>query len=268
VTNRIEVLYKESVKFELHANPASKCFFVLGVRKSGSSLLNNIVKTLATHNNLNFVDVGGTLFEGGFQVADWQDDPALSEILIKGNVYGGFRNSPKAFYKSEYFRKGSKILLVRDPRDALVSEYFSNAYSHSVPESGSSRAELLNLRQLALEIPIEEYVLRMVRPMKQTLREYRFIIDDPSCRVFRYEDVIFDKAGLMRDICEFFRWEASNDLRDHILRWADVRPSEERPTEFIRRVTPGDYKEKLSNRTIKRLTSILAAEMAMFGYAL
>jgi hypothetical protein len=48
--------------------------------------------------------------------------------------------------------------------------------------------------------------------------------------------------------------------------WADVLPEAERPDQFIRRVVPGDHKEKLSPAVIRQLNTRLAASMELFGY--
>jgi hypothetical protein len=45
-----------------------------------------------------------------------------------------------------------------------------------------------------------------------------------------------------------------------------VIPAEENPTEFVRKVVPGDHREKLGIATIRRLDEMLADEMATFGY--
>jgi hypothetical protein len=254
-------------EFTVNEGPGATAFFVLGVRKSGSSLLNNLVKALAEKNGLNFVDVAGTLFKHGVAVSDWQTDASLADVLAPGNVYGGFRNCPTSLEGAPLFREGRKVLLVRDPRDALVSEYFSNAYSHSVPAGGESREGLLKLRERALESEINHYVMEMSRALKRTLQEYLELAGDRNCRVFRYEDVIFDKKTLIGEICSFFGWTVSDHLRELILGWADVRPSEERPTEFVRRVTPGDHREKLRPDVIARLTGLFSEEMTRFGYA-
>lgn len=267
MTDSRTVVFRDAVEYQIQDRPDHAAYFVLGVRKSGSSVLNSIVEALSRFNGLNFVDVAGKMFEHGIPVSEWQEDENLSDILAPGNVYGGFRNSPKAFYRSELYRDSRKIFLVRDPRDALVSEYFSNAYSHSIPEAGAERESMLRLRDSTQAASIEQYVIRMARPLKAVLRDYRRLEDDPNCIRFRYEDVIFEKGKLIDDICAFFGWEIHENQRSAILGWADVRPQQERPTEFIRRVTPGDHSEKLSSRTITRLNRIFSGELARYGYS-
>jgi hypothetical protein len=241
-------------------------FFVLGVRKSGSSILNSIVQAMAEMNGYRYVDVAGKLFEAGVAVAEWQADTELAGILEPGNVYGGFRDAPRAFHGSPLYRRGRKVLMVRDPRDALVSEYFSNAYSHSLPKTGESRDGMLQLRQAALQATIDEYVLSMAQPFKRTLRQYMGLVDDPSCRILRYEDVILRKAVLIASICDVFGWTLTPRQTAAILGWADVLPAEERPTEFVRRVRPGDHREKLSPAVIEQLNGCFDEELHHFGY--
>ena len=52
-----------------------------------------------------------------------------------------------------------------------------------------------------------------------------------------------------------------------ILAAVDVRPLEEAPTAFIRRVTPGDHLKKLQSSTIAVLNRALDEPLRFFGYA-
>jgi hypothetical protein len=55
-------------------------------------------------------------------------------------------------------------------------------------------------------------------------------------------------------------------LLEQILGWADVMPEEEKPTAFVRKVRPGDHRDKLDAATIARLNEIFAEEIAKYGY--
>jgi len=46
----------------------------------------------------------------------------------------------------------------------------------------------------------------------------------------------------------------------------DVRPTEERPNEHIRQVTPGNYKAHLSTSACRRLATIFGDVFEAFGY--
>ncbi len=96
---------------------------------------------------------------------------------------------PLVFLQSPLYHQSRKILLVRDPRDALVSECFSIAYSHGLPEAapgeGGAREEFLALRAAALASSIDATVLRRAGPMNRAFMEYAEAAADPLTRVFR-----------------------------------------------------------------------------------
>jgi hypothetical protein len=259
-----------TISFEIARQPGRGAFFILGVRKSGSSILNAMCGALARFNNYKYVDVAGTMFNNNLTVESWSHDPVMNEVLAEGNVYGGFRAMPFAYSRSSAFLPAKKVLLVRDPRDALVSEYFSNAYSHAIPAASGERAEvsrqMSELRQKALETNIEDSVLSMAPNLNRTILGYSSVCKDATTLLLKYEDVILDKRGLIGKICTHFGWNFTEQLVTNILGWADVIPSSEDKKAFVRKVVPGDHKEKLSKKTISRLNKILKPAMDLVGY--
>ncbi len=255
------------VPFEVRRDDGRPAFFLYGVRKSGSSIMNAMVTSLARMNDVQYVDVAGMLFGKGVGVGAWQSDPAMGGLLHGGNVFGGFRDAPLGIEDHPLVRRSRSVLLVRDPRDALVSEYFSNAYSHSIPEEGEAREHMLEQRRRALRASVAEYVLRMAPGFRATLRHYAPFLRHPGLRLYRYERAIIDKRWFLRDVCDHWGWGVSEVQLDQILGWADVMPAEENPTAFVRKVTPGDHREKLDTATIAALDDLLRDELRLFGYA-
>ncbi|WP_376096981.1 hypothetical protein ACE7GA_05870 [Roseomonas sp. CCTCC AB2023176] len=254
------------VPFEVRIDPARPAYFLYGIRKSGSSIMNAMVTSLARMNDVHYVDVAGRLFEKGVGVGTWQKDPGLGDLIRGGNVYGGFRNAPLGIKDHPVARASRSVLLVRDPRDALVSEYFSNAYSHSIPPEGEARDQMLQQRADALRASIAEYVLRMAPNFRNTLREYIPFLQHPHLRLYQYERAILDKRWFLRDLCDHYGWSVSDTQLGHILGWADVMPEEENPTQFVRKVRPGDHLDKLDPATIARLNEILGDGLRLLRY--
>jgi hypothetical protein len=251
-------------------DPAGTCF-VLGIRKCGSSVMNSLVIALAKVNRRPFVDVAGSFFQADVPESDWRTDPAVLALLVPGQVHGGFRAMPPVLTQSPLWAAARKILLVRDPRDALISEYFSIAYTHSLPivqaETGGLRAGFLAEREAARNASIEAFALAKAASLNRTMMEYADAAADPATRLFRYEDVIMHKRDWVRAIEAHFGWPACREgYLDKMMGWADVVPQVERPDQFIRRVLPGDHKEKLSAKAIARLNKTLAPSMRLFGY--
>jgi hypothetical protein len=258
------------ISFAVPPEGAGPACFLLGVRKCGSSILNSICEALARLNNRGFVDVGHTFFTANVLTRDWQRDPALRNIVRQGIVYGGFRDMPLGLLEDEAFRTGPKFLLVRDPRDALVSEYFSNAYSHHIPPSSGDEdavtATMLAKREQALAADISDYVLRMAGPMNHTMSHFKAAPTLPNIDIVKYEDLILDKARLIGLLAARFGMQVTEAETASILGWADKVPLVEDPRAFVRRVRPGDHREKLATATIARLNSVLRPAMTLFGY--
>jgi hypothetical protein len=259
-----------AISFEVDLERDGPAFFALSVRKCGSSIFNMISKALGRASGYNWVDMGGDFFKLNIMAREYLDDPAIAEIIRPGNAYGGFRDFPSAFLKNESFRNDPKIFFIRDPRDALVSQYFSDAYSHPVPkataEGDTVTRHIQRQRQSARDMSIDEYVIANTRAMARTMMSYKKIMDLPALTLLRYEDNILDKTSMMRAIGKAFGWRTDDQLIGLILNWADVRPEQENPTAFVRKVTPGDHRDKLTPETIERLNEELREPMELFGY--
>jgi Sulfotransferase domain len=269
---RIEIAGRPAVEFEVAERAGDDLYFVLGVRKCGSSLMNSMVNSLANINKRKYLDVGGSFFKEGVPEREWRDNPELLKLLSPGNLYGGFRAMPLAFADAPAYRSAKKILMVRDPRDALVSEYYSIAYSHSLPKetaanTDGAREEFLAARQAALASAIADFVLNRAAAINQTMMEYEDASRDPHTRVFLYEDVILNKRAWLAAMAEHFGWDGgAPGFIEGMMSWADKVPTSENPQAFVRKVVPGDHKEKLPASVIDQLNEKLAPAMGLFGY--
>lgn len=255
-----------TLSFGIDARPAERAWFALGIRKSGSSIFSSIVNALAIFNEINALDIPGTMFAHGIPYLEWNSHPRLADLVWRGNLYLGFRDPPTALFGDPVFREARKILLVRDPRDALVSEYFSNAFSHSLPAEQSGSTVLEVERRRALQASLEEYVLERADQLNRTVAGYKHLLADPNLLVLRYEDVIFRKHHWIDEIARHFGWRITDEHARRILEWADVRPAAEDPNAFVRRVAPGDHLEKLSAEVIAAVNARLSDVWSSLGY--
>lgn len=248
------------VAFDVAPGRTGPAFFAMGVRKSGSSMFNQIMAFLAQRNGVPNVTLPDRFFRLGLRAQDWAGVD-LSPLLHPGNLYSAFRVLPPNLAQTAAFRGGTKVFLFRDPRDALVSQYFSDAYSHPLPDAkgalGDGRAAFEAKRATALETPIDDFVLRGARSMLRTLTEYAPLLDDPACLCLRYEDFVFQKRRLVRKVLAHFGWHLSPGQIEMLMGLVDKLPDTEDKTRFLRKAVPGDHRVKLKPETIAELDKVL-----------
>ena len=257
-----------TIDFSVRDGGTGPVFFCLGVRKSGSTMLHRIMNFLANRNHINVVDVPSTFFRNGFTVQHWQPLD-LTPLVRPGNCYLGFRSFPETLAQTDAYRDALKIFMFRDPRDALVSEYFSDAYSHAVPQkdaAGEGRDLFLKKREEAQNADIDAWVLDKVGGIRRTLTAYAGALDDPRCLVLRYEDYIFQKKRMIAKILDHFGWTVELPRLGKLLEEIDVVPDTEDKSRFVRKVVPGDHIAKLKPETVRRLNKRLDEVMRLYDY--
>lgn len=257
-----------TIDFTVRPGGSGPALFSLGVRKSGSSMFHRIVNFLSIQNDVNVVDIPGRFFGNGFTAADWAALD-LSNLIAPANLYTGFRSFPAELANTGGYREGLKVFMFRDPRDALISQYFSDAYSHKLPKAdaaGDGRELFLKKREEARNADIDTWVLDKAGGIRRTLREYRGVLADPNCLVLRYEDYVFQKRRMIGKILAHFGWTIEPGSLARLLDDIDVVPAAEEKTRFIRRVIPGDHTAKLRPETICGLNRKLSDVLATYDY--
>lgn len=258
-----------TITFNVSQGLSGPALFGLGVRKSGSTMLNRILSYLAARNIVNVVDLPGTFFRKGLVATEWATIN-LDDLIRPGNLYLGFRAFPPKLADSALFAEGRKVFMFRDPRDALVSQYFSDAYSHAIPAKsesiGSGRDVFLKKRETALSSSIDDYVIKHAKALHNTLDRYTPMLDDPSCLCLRYEDYIFQKRRLIYKIVKHFGWTIKPGQVNALLQIVDTVPQAEDKTRFIRKAIPGDHQEKLTEDTKRKINRILQPILDRYDY--
>ncbi len=239
----------------------SPSVLALSLPKAGSVLLDGIVRMLCEQVPINYVSVMESYFSSGVIEPDI---PAETSNLFfeKGVCYGGFRYYPTQF-EIPISDTAPAILLVRDPRDMIVSLYFSALKSH--PSRGGGLAN--PAATAAAEMDIDDYARRMTKMYKLRMSGYvDFLKRRPDTKVFRYEDIIYDKVKWVSDICEHFNWQIPENHCAKIAKHWDVMPDAEQPEAHVRQVHPGNFRKKLKAETIAFIEEALAIEMKAFNY--
>lgn len=163
-----------------------------------------------------------------------------------------------------------QLFHLRDPRDILVSEYFSLGWIH--PDKNWSDEDKAR-RQAIQKMTIDDYVLNQHEispyPMLDRFAPLmRIDTSSPNVIISRYETMV----------TQFYRWAAST-ITPFGLPWNLVwagRYAWKYRKEFKstsdkmshkRNITPGDHRIKLKPQTIEQLNVRFEPVLTRFGYA-
>jgi len=183
----------------------------------------------------------------------------------KGYCYGAFRKLIGVIPNLEMYKI---ILMLRDPRDILVSLYYSLRYSHEIPSGNPYTTKLMcEARQKVCEMTIDDYVLDEAHVFMNRYLEYCGVLMGKSNVLFlKYEDMIQDFPVWLNSIVSFLGFDIKKDVLDAIISEADFQVKEEDVYSHKRQVTPGDHMRKLRPATIEQLNHDLKSVLDMLGY--
>ena len=242
--------------------------FAFSVHKSGSTMLGKMIADVCRRRDLPNVSIPNFFFSEGISAQDWKDDARLAPVFTRDILYYGFRFLPPVLQDPQVgLRKSRFVLLVRDPRDALVSQYFSYGKasgSHAVPKKNAEA--FIAVREALPERSIDEYVIDVSRQLRNKLTAYRDHLNFDLGLVRRYEDVFFDKKTFLREIFEHFGVDVPRGVIAKVAAKHDIRPEQEDETRHIRKGTPGDHQEKLLPETIEKLNDTFRKIGRFYGY--
>ena len=250
------------------SEPASiEAFFLFGLHKCGSSLLQKIFVDVCTELQIPDISIPEAAFKQGISTPIWSGNESLNDVIRDGYCVRGFRDFPSFLAGNKLLPQRKKILLVRDPRDALVSAYFSFAQSHPLPKKGQLLADIEKQRADIMGMDIESYVVNNAPTFKNAFNKYQHNIgDNPLLKTYRYEDIIFDKYNWIKDMLNFLDLSLEESKIDEIAKKHNIVPIAEDTSSHVRKVKPGDHREKLSAECIAKINEVLAEVLDRHNY--
>ena len=237
--------------------------------KAGSTLLYNMLSEISGEAGLVYFSVENTLFSQG--VGPNERPARIGKVFVPtGYCYGGFRQFPA--YPIPILNRVKSVFLVRDPRDMIVSLYFSLLKSHSIPAEsalGSASADMRKARDKLAALTPDEFAADAVRNYVKMFEGYlaHGFHYRKNVIVYRYEDVIFAKEAWLRDICDWYEWSVPDATIRSVAQRFDLVPDVENADEHVRQVKPGNFRQHLNNRSTNVINKVLKEYMTTFGYA-
>lgn len=179
----------------------------------------------------------------------------------------------------------SVILHLRDPRDVLVSMFYSYCFIHTgeIAANTGYRQEVAakGIDAFVLAKASEEsadyrgdygtggHVEDLIGNLPHRYRDYReHFLGKPNVILVKYEEMVTDYRGWLRKFIAPFpigdKDKVIDDLAGQSAAFFPKRAHDE--MNHVRHVTPGDHKLKLKSSTIAQLDEIFADTLDALGY--
>lgn len=247
--------------------PTVPSVLAFSLAKAGSTMLFDLLARLCPHAGLVYVSLEDRFYAAG---VDQRDQPLGASSLFHetGYCYGGFRGAPP--YEVPILDRVRVVLLVRDPRDMLVSLYHSLAESHWIPETDEAQGPhfMHALRADARRRTVDEHALRSASTVLAQFERYEaFALPWRSnVALYRYEDVVYRKREWAEELCAWFEWSVPDAVRDAAVATVDVFPETPDPGAHVRQVHPGNHRAELAPATIRELDRVFARTLRRYGW--
>jgi hypothetical protein len=251
----------------------NKSVLIFSLHRSGSLLIHRICLSLR--------DEGGI----PYYAPNLKNFPETEEVLSKefwegkSGCFGPIRWFVDVPNMDDY----NVILHLRDPRDVLVSMFYSYCYSHPGEVEGYTdyRKEVANegidsfvLYMTSGKPAISRYGTGQPALMGNILERYEnytaSLLGKPNVIFVKYEEMVTNFGSWLRKFLLPFDIAHKDLLASRIEKvgTTEFNVSEENVWEHKRRMTPGDYKEKLKPETIAELNKRFKDVLVKLDYSI
>jgi|GEM_PF-2000544 len=247
-----------------HSSAPSVVFVTM--HKAGSVIANTLLARLLMDEGMARVDIAGEAFRAGLK--EWLYCVERSHLLATpGYYFGAFRGTYVRKFKD--LSRNRLIVQLRDPRDCIVSLYYSYRISHGPPGDGPTRRVFDKVREHLRDMSIDEFALRNIKHYRKRVAVLEAVMAQyPNHVLVKYEDMVGNFEHWLQRICTFLPVAPPEQTLVELRRLADFRVSGEDEHRHRRQVTPGDFRRKLQPATQAALTNGLGRQLALFGYDL
>jgi hypothetical protein len=218
------------------------------------------------------VDFASYFWAGGKSKSNDNKQERTSVIPLKKHVKQGYFYGAYRVFMGDIpdIEEYLIVLMLRDPRDVLVSTYFSSAYSHGMPKHNSElKQKMITKRKEVLQMTIDEFVLKHALGTLHQYQEYvQNCLHRPNVLFLQYENMVSDFEEWMQKLLMFLELDVPQEIVDQIISEADFTVQEENIHAHKRQVTPGDHKRKLKPETVRELNKIFSDVLRELDYAL
>lgn len=188
-------------------------------------------------------------------------DRMIKSYEVRSRIFGVrgvFYNAFRYYVDIPNPEKYKILLIVRDPRDILVSLYYSMKYSHPIINENS-----IKCRVEASGLSIDEYVMMKANELLIKYHDYNDLSNCSNTLLCKYEDIVRNPADFEIKLSRHFNIDIAKNT---LVADEDFKQQIENPYSHKRQITPGNHVVKLNKATIDNLNDRLRSIIEMYDY--
>ena len=234
------------------------------MHKAASVFVNRVLDLVLTNEGMVHVDFAGEAFTSGTK--EWEYCASKSHLFSTSGYYFGAFRGPY-IDKFESLKDNKIVVQVRDPRDCIVSLYYSYKFSHGAPGEGVLKKIFNRIRTHVEETDIDSFAIEQAKTYSRRLSMITDLCgkyDDYT--LLTYENMVLDFPSWETRLYTYLNVDPPKNIRTQVAELANFDVATEDVTQHKRQVMPGDHKRKLKAATIDEMNSILAEHLTQYGY--
>jgi len=187
--------------------------------KCASTYISKFLDLVSKESELRHFDYAGHIWELGdeIKIENPFDIEINNDFLYReyGEIYGPMR-TPFDFNLRDQL---NNIFFLRDPRDLIISLFYSIAYSHPVPSNEKLKKKFLKKRNLAKKIGLNSFFLKQIDEwVIPCYTKYKYMRENSKFASFyKYEDLKKDPKKIFLSISKKMKIKITNKLIDHLV---------------------------------------------------
>ena len=79
---------------DIAPNTFPECY-AFSIHKAGSTLMHKMINEVCSATQISAISIPDIMFKEGVKPEEWNEDPALLELIVPGRIYYGFRYLPE-----------------------------------------------------------------------------------------------------------------------------------------------------------------------------
>ncbi|AFZ44900.1 sulfotransferase [Halothece sp. PCC 7418] len=252
--------------------PPSVLFFT--THKCASSFISPLFRAITRNSNYNLKDYAGAIWQLGDNIDLDQEKPNFLGNFLqdtgdrlffrRGEIYAPLR-VPVDFPERHHFKH---IFFLRDPRDVLVSAYYSFGFTHAWPKNSKARERYRIKREAIQQQTIDDYVISEAKNWLTRYSKYQELLETSDSYVYlKYDDFQSDTVGFIQTITNYLDISLPSEEIEQLASKASPIQSTKDETKHKRSGKSKQYLEELKPDTVRALNEKFSDMLCYWNFS-